>query len=288
MTADLGDRDYSRHEAGGFVSRPTLEEYAGKYAEHVTISRHQGIVEMRLHHGDGPALYGPQARNAWGQALRDIGNDPDNEVLIVTGTGDYWVKSYSNSIDRPFREWPADMAYEHLYRDMVKLAWSVAADIDIPVIAAINGPGMYREFALFADITLCSDTTVFADLHASRGQVPGGGLQIAFQLLMGPKAAAYYLYTSDTIDAQKALRLGLVNEVLPPGRVLPRAREIAADIMRMPRISRHLTHEIVQRPVRRRLGEDFGFGLGSMLFGLLAEAGADPSAQPGGASDAGR
>lgn len=255
----------------GFLDTPRLQDYAVKYAKYLDLRRNDGIVEMCLHHRSESAIYGPEARNAWAQALRDISNDPDNEVLIVTGTGDCWVRDYASSWDRPINEWPSDMIYQHLYRDMVKLAWSVVADIDIPVIAVINGPGMYREFALLADITLCSDATVFADLHASRHQPLGGGLHVAFQLLMGAKTAAYYLYTSDKIDAAKALELGLVTEVLPAEELLPRARAIAAAIMRLPRITRRLTHDIVQRPVRRRLSEDFGFGLSSMLFGVLAE-----------------
>jgi enoyl-CoA hydratase/carnithine racemase len=52
---------------------------------------------------------------------------------------------------------------------------------------------------------------------------------------MGLKRAAYYLYTSDKIDAQMAKQVGLVNEVLPLDRLLPRAWEIAERIMKKPR-----------------------------------------------------
>lgn len=256
---------------GGFVNRPNLEQYTEKYAEHIAISRHDGIVEARLHSRGGPAVYSLAARNAWAQAIHEIGNDPANEVLILTGTGDAWIGGFDpESFATPFHDWPTDVLYEHVFYDTLKLVESVVHGIDIPIIAAINGNGPHREFALLSDITICTDTTVFADGHAAAGQPPGDGLQIAFQLLMGAKTAAYYLYTSEKIDAQRALELKLVNEIVPADQLLPRARAIAENIMRMPRIARRLTHAIVQRPVRRRLMEDFGFGLGTELFGVLA------------------
>lgn len=266
-----GDLDDWHARLGGFVSRPDIEQYAEKYAEHITISRHEGIIEARLHAHGGPAVYSLAARNAWAQALHEIGNDPANEVLILTGTGDAWIGGFDpESFATPFQDWPADVLYEHVFYDAVKLVENVVHGIDIPIVAAINGNGPHREFALLSDITICTDTTVFADGHAAAGQPPGDGLQLAFQLLMGAKTAAYYLYTSEPIDAHRALELGLVNEVVPADQLLTRARAIAANIMRMPRIARRLTHAIVQRPVRRRLVEDFGYGLSTELFGVLA------------------
>jgi enoyl-CoA hydratase/carnithine racemase len=258
-------------------TRPSLADYAEKYAEHLAISRQDGIVEVRLHSRGGPAVYSLAARNAWAQALHEIGNDPANEVLVLTATGDAWVGAFDpDSFATPFREWPADVLHEHVYYDTAKLVESVVYGIDIPIVAAINGNGTHREFALLSDITIRTDTTVFADGHAAAGQPPGDGLQIAFQLLMGPKTAAYYLYTSERIDAQKALKLGLVNEVVSAGQLLPRAHAIAASIMRVPRITRRLTHAIVQCPIRRRLVEDFGFGFGTEMFGVLANKPSSP------------
>ncbi|MCE7002714.1 enoyl-CoA hydratase-related protein [Kibdelosporangium philippinense] len=88
---------------------------------------------------------------------------------------------------------------------------------------------------------------------------------------MGTKRAAYYLYTSGQIDAATALELGLVNEVLPTDELLPRAWQIAEMIMTKPRAARRLTHAIVQRPWKRRLVQDFGFGLTHEMFGISAD-----------------
>jgi hypothetical protein len=53
--------------------------------------RRDGIIELRRHTGGGPAVFGFAMHNAWGQAWQEIGDDPDNEVLILTGTGDSWL-----------------------------------------------------------------------------------------------------------------------------------------------------------------------------------------------------
>src|SRR5712691_7031836 len=98
--------------------------------------------------------------------------------------------------------------------------------------------------------------------------VPGDGQGLTFQELMGLKRAAYYLYTSDKIDAQTTREIGLVNEVLPLDRLVPRAWEIAEKIMKKPRSVRRLTSAVLRRPWKRRLVQDLGFGLAHELLGL--------------------
>jgi enoyl-CoA hydratase/carnithine racemase len=76
--------------------------------------------------------------------------------------------------------------------------------------------------------------------------------------LLGLKRAAYYLYTSDQMDAATARELGLINEVLPREELLPRARAIAEKIMKKPRATRRFTASVVRRPWKRRMLADLG------------------------------
>jgi enoyl-CoA hydratase/carnithine racemase len=116
---------------------------------------------------------------------------------------------------------------------------------------------------------LCADDVIFKDPHSDFGLAPGDGLGLAFQYLMNPKQQAYYLYTSDTIDAQTALRLGLVNEVLPLADLMPRARAIAARILRMPKLARLMSKQIVRRQLQQRHVQDAGFHLAHELLGFM-------------------
>jgi len=259
--------------AGRYVARPQFEDYAEKYADYFAMTRHNGIIELRMHTDGGPADYGFGMHNAWGQAWQEVGNDPDNEVLILTGTGEHWLAPSNpqrfTEMMRPPR--PEHFAYDTYY-DAMKLLENLVFAIDIPTIAAINGPNPgHTEFALLCDITLCADTATFSDTHLLAGTAPGDGLHLALQELLGTKRAAYYLYTGQDIDARTALELGLVNEVTPADRLLPRAWEIAEAIRRRPRAARRLTHAIVSRPWKRRLVQDFGFGLAHEMFGISAD-----------------
>lgn len=262
---------------GGFVDRLALADYAQKYAEHFVMERNDGIIEVRMHSAGGPATYSLGLHNAWGQAWQEVGNDPCNEVVIFSGTGGAWIGGADPaSFAQPFHEWSGDQAYE-LHYDGMKVVENLVMGIDVPTIGVVNGPGFHTEIALFCDITLAAEDAVFSDGHFAAGQTPGDGLQVALQALLGPKRAAYAFYTGEQISAEKALDLGLVNEVLPRDRLLPRAREIATTIMQKPRPVRRLTHTIAQRPLRRRLLEDHGYGMAHELLGAFTDR---PEARP--------
>jgi enoyl-CoA hydratase/carnithine racemase len=218
--------------AGGYVPRPSFDVYAEKYSRYFAMRRRDGIIELRMHTDGGPARFDFAVHNAWPQVWQEVGNDPDNEVLIITGTGGQWLGT-------PER---------------------------------INGPSpAHTEFALLCDITLAVETATIVDPHLLAGTAPGDGQQLTLQELIGTKRAAYHLYTGQPIGARQALELGLVNEVLPAERLLPRAWEIAEAIMKAPRTARHLTHAIAQRPWKRRLVQDLGFGMAHEMFGIQAD-----------------
>jgi enoyl-CoA hydratase/carnithine racemase len=260
----------ARHVAG-YVSRPELHDYADKYRDHFALHRRGGILEARMHTRGGPAVFSHALHNAWGQLWQEAGNDPANEVLIITGTGDAWIAGIDPSVvDIPLHAMPADSVYEQFY-DAHKLIENLIFAVDIPTIAAVNGPGFHTEFALLCDITLCTPGTVFTDLHFAVGQAPGDGQGLALQGLLGVKRAAYAMYASQQIDALTALNWGLVNEVVPDDQLMPRAHEIAAMVMKSSRTTRRLTHAIVTRPWKRLLAEDEGFGLAHMLFGSVTD-----------------
>ena len=253
----------------GFVSRPRFEDYREKYATYFKLERQNGILQVQMHTKGGPVMYGLPIHNAWSQLWLDIGNDPDNEVLIFGGTGDKWIGGFDPDFAaQSLHEMPADAFYDQIYSDATKLLEAFIFNIDIPTIACINGPGLHTEFALLCDITLCAEHAELFDPHFQFHLVPGDGQGLTFQELMGLKRAAYYLYTSEKITAQLAKEMGLVNEVLPLDRLLPRAREIAEKIMQKPRAIRRLTSAVLRRQWKRRLVQDLGFHIAHELLGM--------------------
>ena len=259
----------AREQRLGFVNRLRFEDYRQKYATYFNMERRNGILQVHMHTDGGPVIYGLPMHNAWSQLWLDIGNDPDNEVLIFSGTGDKWIAGFDPEMSKePFHTLPADAFYDQLYTDATKLLEAFIFNIDIPTIACINGSGLHTEFALLCDITLCAEHAELFDPHFKFNLVPGDGQGLTFQELMGPKRAAYFLYTSDTIDAQMAKELGLVNEVLPLDDLQSRAWEIAEKIMHKPRAIRRMTSAVLRRQWKQRLVQDLGFHIAHELLGM--------------------
>ncbi|HEV8714859.1 MAG TPA: enoyl-CoA hydratase/isomerase family protein [Candidatus Binatia bacterium] len=271
MSTHTDERPNARASAQrmGFVSRPRFEDYREKYATYFKLERRNGILQAQMHTKGGPVMYGLSIHNAWSQLWLDIGNDPDNEVLIFGGAGDKWIGGFDPDFAaHSLHEMAADAFYDQIYTDATKLLEAFIFNIDIPTIACINGPGLHTEFALLCDITLCAEHAELFDPHFQFNLVPGDGQGLTFQELMGPKRAAYYLYTSDKITAPMAKEMGLVNEVLALDRLLPRAWEIAEKIMQKPRAIRRMTSAVLRRQWKQRLVQDLGFHIAHELLGM--------------------
>ena len=247
-----------------FVSRPKFEDYQLKYADFIRMERKNGIILLQMHHEGGPVLWNEAMHNALPQAFHDVGNDPENQVMILTSTDPYWI-----GVSDPQAEFKFN--YDTYYTDGTKLLENLIFNVDIPTIAAVNGPGFHTEIALLCDITICSENAVFQDAHFAVGFVPGDGQLLTFQELIGVKRAAYALYTGQQIDAQTAYDWGMVNEVLPQDDLVTRAWEIAETIMKQSRATRCLTHHLLTRPWKRRLHSDFQGHMAQEGFGALMD-----------------
>jgi len=105
-------------------------------------------------------------------------------------------------------------------------------DSPVPVIAAVNGVAVTGglEIALACDFRVASDRARFADTHARVGVTPGWGLTARLPQAVGQSWARQMSFTGDFVDAPLALRIGLVNEVVPHGDLLARCTGLAASI----------------------------------------------------------
>lgn len=250
-----------------FVPSATFEEYKDKYKETWILDRTEDGIMTARWHTDGDELqynYGFH-RSMW-QLFKDVGQDADTEVLIVGGTGNTFLKKSKALIDeRANMKW---YAYEHMFFDGPNNVNAQLNDLRIPTIGIINGDGLHIEMACLCDITIMADDAVISDPHFVMGGIPGDGIQITLDELLGHKRAAYAMYMNEQITAQRALELGLVNEIVPREKLWERAMEIAQHIMKQPRIIRRLTSEIVKQPWQRayaNMRSDFGMEMWSFM-----------------------
>lgn len=255
-----------------FVPTPELKDYQEALSETFKIDRRDdGVITLRLHTQDGPFQLSVENHRTVGQALKIVGADPKNELMIFTGTGDMFLAGVDPDGFALEAEDLEYWAYEYAFKDGRINVSALVNDLEIPTIGVLNGPGAHTEMCLMCDITICSEDAIIWDPHYAMGSVPGDGIHSCFQEILGVKRAAYALLTSQTIDAKTALAWGMVNEVLPRDSLMDRAYEIADQIMSQKRTIRRLTTQVLRRPWKKRVADDLDGGFGIQMFGHLSK-----------------
>jgi enoyl-CoA hydratase/carnithine racemase len=242
----------------------SFSDYADKY-EHARLERNEGILEVTLHSDGESLVWGDAPHTELGHVFADVGADPDNRVVILTGCGDRFIGRLDSSWvgEMTPRKW--DKIYTHGKRLLTNLL-----EIEVPVIAAVNGPAtVHAELAVLSDIVLAADTAYFQDApHFRFGAVPSDGVHVVWPLLLGVNRGRYFLLTGQKLAADEALALGVVNEVLAPDRLLERARELATELARQPDTTLRYTRVAFTQQLKRTMLDNVGYGLA--LEGLAA------------------
>ncbi len=248
-----------------------LGDYQDRYSG-IRFAREGGVLEMTLHTRGGPALWGASVQSLHaelGEAFLDVARDRENRVVVLTGTGDSFIAAMDPQ-ERPHEQSLSDM-WPRIYDEGVALLRNLLA-VPVPMIAAVNGPALiHAEIAVLCDIVLAAPHAEFADLaHVpGGGAVPGDGVHTVWPMLLGPNRGRYFLLTGERIGADEAKRIGIVGEVLPPERLLPRARELAAQLAELPVPMLRYTRALLVKELRRRMQDELESGLAHEALATL-------------------
>lgn len=244
---------------------PQLDEYAARY-EHIKFRREDGILQVTFHTDDSDLVWGFAPHQEVGYAFADIAADPENKVIILTGSGDTFIdhEDLGGASSVSASEWA-----NHVLPDAKRLLMN-ELEIQAPMIAAINGPAtVHAELALLCDVVLAAEHATFQDApHYPSGLVPGDGVHVVWPLLLGLNRSRYFLMTGQVLSAEEALSLGVVNEVLPKDELLDRAWSLARRIRERPQLTTRLTRESMLMAVKRAMLDQLPYGLA--LEGLAA------------------
>ncbi|MTD17105.1 enoyl-CoA hydratase/isomerase family protein [Nakamurella sp. YIM 132087] len=236
---------------------PKFSDYQHAY-DNIALERNDGILVVRFHTGGGEFVWSGPSHEESAYCFADIAADRDNHVVVLTGTGD----SYCSNIDPGSFKLSNANEWDATVFEGRKLLGNLL-DIEVPVIAAVNGPAIiHPEIPVLSDIVLASETATFQDMpHFMSGIVPGDGAHIVWPHVLGPNRGRYFLLTGQLLDARTALDWGVVNEVHQAEDLLPRALEIAATIAAKPFLTRRYARLSLVQPLKQMMTDRLGYGL---------------------------
>jgi enoyl-CoA hydratase len=195
------------------------------------------------------------------QILRDLAQDDDVRVAVVTGAG----RAFSVGGDLDLLDEMIDHP-ERLAGLMDEGRAMINGHIALhkPIVAAVNGyaAGAGLAFALLCDWIVADRGAKLADGHTRAGLAAGDGGALIWPLTVGLAKAKRYLLTGDWITAEEAERIGLITEVVEPGRCLERALAVAERLAAGPQLAISYTKQALNQWLRMGAITAFDYSLG--------------------------
>lgn len=205
----------------------------------------------------------PDRLNAWTsgmesevrQAMRAAGEDDGVRVIVLTGAGRGFcagadMENLSGISGGTRREVPKTEPFDANQRPDFQTQYSYFPSVPKPIIAAINGPaaGLGLIMSLYCDIRIASDAAIFTTAFSRRGLIAEHGVSWILPRLVGHAHALDLILSARRVDPVEALRMGLVNQVLPADEhmagVTAYARDLADNVS--PRSMRIMKRQIYE------------------------------------------
>jgi len=195
--------------------------------------------------------------------MNELRHDDDVRVVVVTGAGE---KAFIAGAD--VGEFEGRTAVDQYQLMNEPTIFDCVDEFPKPVIAMLNGftLGGGCELALACDIRIASAKAKLGQPEINLGILPGGGGTQRLPRLVGMGTAYKLLFTGQIIKADEALRIGLVDEVVPPDELRDRVMALAGTIAEKSPVALQLMKQAVRASVRAPL--DQGLKLETTLFGV--------------------
>lgn len=209
----------------------------------------------------------PEKRNAVNMALHaaieeflhTLNTDKDVRVVILTGAG---VAFCAGGDMKDMSANPEEKGPAYILRGP---KWLIQrfANCEVPIIGAINGPaaGLGASIALMCDVTFMSETASIGDTHVNMGLVAGDGGSVIWPLLVGPHRAKEFLLTGDYVNAKEAYRIGLVNHVVAPDKLMEAAMAFATKLANGPVLAIRWTKMAINKTIATQANQVLEYSL---------------------------
>jgi enoyl-CoA hydratase/carnithine racemase len=234
-------------------------EYFAAYRNLKLTRDPQGVLVVQFHDNGGPLTFTADAHTEVVDAFYRISQDRANKIVILTGAGGDFMTGVDWS---SFKDVSDPGVWSQVHDEGVQVLENMA-NIRVPVIAAMEGRAhIHSEYALLANVIVAAEDATFQDVgHFAAGVVPGDGIFTAWSYRAGAGRAEAFLLNPRPVSARTALEWGVVAEVVKRGETLGRAREIAAQYLKFPEVTRRNTRVHFIRPLKERIIREVGYGL---------------------------
>ncbi|MGH7309090.1 MAG: enoyl-CoA hydratase/isomerase family protein [Candidatus Rokuibacteriota bacterium] len=195
------------------------------------------------------AFTGPMIE-AWARSLGDAQADDAVNVVVVTGAGRAFCAG--GDVGRMGQGAPTPLEHKNqLWENIHRVPRTLEA-MDKPVIAMVNGlaVGAGMGMCLMCDVRVASQDARFSTGYVKVGLVPGDGDTYFLPRLVGPAKALELLWTADFVEAPEALRLGIVNRVVPGAQLQEATYALARQIADGPQIPIRMIKRLVYQSLR--------------------------------------
>ncbi|MFB1298560.1 enoyl-CoA hydratase/isomerase family protein [Mycobacterium sp. pW049] len=214
--------------------------------------------------GEGPVaiitLNRPGQHNAADSTLHrrlaevwsEVGADRSIRAVVLTGAGESFSAGGDFALMKATSGDPdvADVVFAEARATVLGMI-----ELPQPIVAAVNGPavGLGASLAALSDVTVAAETAFLADPHLAVGLVPGDGAAMLWPLLIGLSRAKHLVFLGERITAAEALEIGLVNRVVPAGKAVEVALEVAQQLARVPHRALQDTKRLMNQHAVRAL-----------------------------------
>ena len=218
-----------------------------------------GVLVAEFHSQGGSFTFTVQDHTELVDAFYRIAQDRANKIVILTGAGGDFItgvewSSFGNVADPGI--------WSQVHDEGVQVLENIA-NIRVPVIAAIEGRAhVHSDYALLASVIVAAEGATFQDVaHFVAGIAPGDGVFTTWSYRAGAGRAEAFLLNPQPLTARTAYEWGVVAEVVPNGKALLRAREVAALYLKAPEVTRRNTRVHFIQPLKERIVREVGYGL---------------------------
>ena len=205
-------------------------------------------------------------------AICEFENDDGIGAILITGNGD---KAFAAGLDvKDVMGKSAVETLDFLWK-APRRTFDKLTGIEKPTVAAVFGLALGGgcEVAICCDLRICSEDAIFGVPEINLGIMPGSGATQRLPRLVGLAKAKEMLYTGDTVNAQEAYRVGLVNKVVPRDKLMDEAMAMAKKLAAKPKAALALIKRCVDNGLNMDLASGLTLEMDSFSIAFTSEDG---------------